>query len=42
VQGKLTQKNAACRGLLKALNIITLACTIDLLEISKVFDIFDL
>jgi hypothetical protein len=28
-------KNAACRELLKALNIITLACIVDLLETSK-------
>jgi hypothetical protein len=32
----IIQKNAASQELLNALNIINLACTIDLLEISKV------
>jgi hypothetical protein len=41
-QGKLPQKCSMPGAILNALNIITLACTVDLLEISKVFDIFDL
>jgi hypothetical protein len=40
-QQKLSQ-NAACQELSNMLYIITLACTVDLLEISKVFDLFDL
>jgi hypothetical protein len=40
-EGKLPQ-NAACWEPLNAFNVITLACTVDLLEILKVIDIFDL
>jgi hypothetical protein len=40
-QRKLFRK-CSMRGLSNALNIITLACIVDLLEFSEVFDPFDL